>query len=186
MRQRSRKRLAWIALAFSLTALLVLTWSQRDRFIPVGVGARAPEYSAPNLQGEPVSLASFKGKVVVLNVWATWCQPCRVEMPALERLHKQLHGDGLEVVAVSVDTPIGTLSPNGQPGGNVRAFAESMGLSFLILHDRKRSIEELFLVQGLPTTFIIDKNGRIQQKVVGARAWDNPAYVTYFKELLRG
>src|SRR5215204_3051707 len=137
MRQRSRKRLAWAALALSLTALLVLAWSQRDRFIPVGVGAHVPAYSAPDLHGDSISLASLAGKVVVLNVWATWCTPCRVEMPALERLHRQLGGQGLEIVAVSVDTPIGTLSPNGQPGGNVRAYAEAMGLTFLILHDRE-------------------------------------------------
>ncbi len=185
MKHRSRKRLAWAALALSLTALLVLAWSQRDRFIPVGVGARAPAYSAADLEGRAVSLASFHGKVVVLNVWATWCRPCRVEMPALERLHQQLRAEGLEVVAVSVDTPPGLLSPMGQFGGDVKAYVDAMGLSFTVLHDPARGIEDLFLVQGLPTTIIIDKDGRIRQKVMGAREWDDPEYVNYFKELLR-
>ena len=120
-----------------------------------------------------------------MNVWATWCTPCRVEMPALQRLHQQLQSEGLEVVAVSVDTPPGLLSPTGQFGGDVKAYVDAMGLSFTVLHDPARSIEELFLVQGLPTTFIIDRQGRIKQKVIGARSWDDPVYLNYFKELLR-
>jgi peroxiredoxin len=186
MKHRSRKRLGRVALALALASLFVLAWTMRDRFIPVGVGSRVPAYSAPALDGRPVSLASLRGKVVVLNVWATWCRPCRTEMPALERLHRELHDDGLEVVAVSVDTPIGTMSAEGQPGGDVRAYVDRMGLSFTVLRDPRRSIEELFLVQGLPTTFIIGKDGRIAQKVVGARAWDDEVHMNYFKELLRG
>jgi peroxiredoxin len=184
MRQRAQKRLAWTALALSLASLFVLAWTQRDRFIPVGVGARAPDYSARTLDGQLVSLQSLRGKVVVLNVWATWCRPCRAEMPALERLHRQLQPNGLEVVAVSVDAPLGQLGSAGQAGGDVRAFVQELGLSFMILHDRERTIEQLFLVPGLPTTFIIGKDGRITQKVVGARAWDEPSYLTYFRELL--
>lgn len=185
MNRRSRKRLARAGLALALTALLLLAWLQRDRFIPVGVGTRVPAYSAQTLDGLPVSLASLQGKVVVLNVWATWCRPCRVEMPALERLHRQLRAEGLEVVAVSVDTPPGVLSPTGQFSGDVKAFIDAMELTFTVLHDPARTIEELFLVQGLPTTLIIDKTGRIRQKVMGARAWDDPVYVNYLKELLR-
>ena len=185
MNRRSRNRLARAGLALALTALLALAWSQRDRFIPVGVGTRVPTYTAQTLDGRTVSLASLKGKVVVLNVWATWCRPCRVEMPALERLHQQLRGEGLEVVAVSVDTPPGVLSPTGQFSGDVKAFVDAMELTFTVLHDPARTVEELFLVQGLPTTLIIDKAGRIQQKIVGARQWDEPVYVNYFRELLR-
>jgi thiol-disulfide isomerase/thioredoxin len=185
MKRRSRKHLGRGALAFSLVALLILAWTYRDTFIPVGVGARTPTYSAATLDGQPVSLASLKGKVVVLNVWATWCAPCRVEMPALQRLHQQLRDKGLEVVAVSVDTPPGMFSPMGQLRGDVKAYVDGMGLTFTVLHDLERTIEELFLVQGLPTTFIIDKAGRIRQKIMGARTWDDPVYVNYIKELLR-
>jgi cytochrome c biogenesis protein CcmG, thiol:disulfide interchange protein DsbE len=167
-----------------VVALLVLAWTQGDRFAPVAVGARAPQYSAQTLDGRTVSLASLKGKVVLLNVWATWCRPCRVEMPALERLHEQLGPRGLEIVAVSVDTPLGTLNPSGNPGGDVKGFVDAMGLTFQVLHDPKRSIEDLFLVQGLPTTFVIDKKGRIDQKVVGAREWDAPNYIKYFSAML--
>ena len=184
MRARTRKRLAWFGLAVILLSLPVLAWSQRDRFIPVAVGSRVPAYSAPDLDGNAVSLASLRGKVVVLNVWATWCAPCRAEMPALERLYQELGDEGLEVVAVSVDAPLGSFSGPGRPGGDVRAFVEQYGLTFRVLHDRKGWIEDLLLVPGLPTTFVIDRDGRIAQKVVGARQWDALNYVAYFRQLL--
>ena len=186
MKHRSRKRLGRVALALALASLLVLAWTMRDRFTPVGVGSRLPAYSARSLDNRPVSLASLRGKVIVLNVWATWCRPCRTEMPALERLHRELGDDGLAIVAVSVDAPLGMFSSDGRQGGNVRAYVERMGLTFTVLHDPRGSIQELFLVQGLPTTFIIDKHGRIEQKIVGARAWDDAVYLNYFREMLRG
>jgi peroxiredoxin len=184
MNHRARRRLTRIALALSLASLLALAWTQRDRFVPVGVGARVPPYSAPDLDGRPVTLSALKGKVVVLNVWATWCPPCRQEMPALQRLHEELREQGLEVVAVSVDAPIGTFSGPGRPGGDIGKFVEDYGLTFTVLHDREQSIEDLFLVPGLPTTFIIDRSGRITQKVVGAREWDALHFVAYFQQLL--
>ena len=132
---RSRKRLAWGALALSLAALLVLAWTQGGRFAPVAVGSRVPAYTAQTLDGRAVSLQSLRGKVVVLNIWATWCRPCRAEMPALERLHAQLGDKGLEIVAVSVDTPLGTFGPSGNAGGDVKGYVTDMGLTFTILHD---------------------------------------------------
>lgn len=171
-------------LALALVSLLILAWTQRDKFVPVGAGSRAPQYSARTLDGKLVALESLRGKVVVLNVWATWCTPCLTEMPALERLHRSLHGRGLEVVAVSVDAPFGTIGSGGQKGGDVRAYVQDLNLTFTVLHDQDRKIEQLFLVQGLPTTFIIDKQGRIDQKVVGARAWDDANYIKYFNDLL--
>lgn len=185
MKPRIRKRLAWSALGLSLAALLALAWTLGSRFAPVAVGARVPAYTAQTLDGRSVSLESLRGKVVVLNIWATWCRPCRAEMPALQRLHEQFAGRELEIVAVSVDTPLGTFTPSGNAGGDVSAYVNQMGLTFTILHDPKRSIEDLFLVKGLPTTFIIDKNGRIDQKVVGAREWDAANYVEYFNHLLQ-
>ena len=185
MTTRSNTRIWRGALAVVLVALLVLAWTQRGHFAPVGVGSTVPAYTAKRLDGTDVSLESLRGKVVVLNVWATWCGPCRQEMPALEKLQERFAGQDLEIVAVSVDAPIGTVGSSGRVGGDVRGYVEEMGLSFTILTDPSRSIEQLFLVQGLPTTFIIDKDGRIDQKIVGARAWDDETYAQYFAELLR-
>ncbi|HEY0809277.1 MAG TPA: TlpA disulfide reductase family protein [Longimicrobiales bacterium] len=185
-RSNTRPKTLWLRglLVVLMGSLFVLAWTLRDRFSPVGVGSRVPVYSAQTLDGQSLSLQSLRGKVVVLNVWATWCKPCRTEMPALERLQQKFSANGLQVVAVSVDAPLGTLGGLGQPGGDVRAYVESLGLTFTVLHDPKRTIEQLFLVPGLPTTFVIDRNGRIDQKIVGAREWDSAYYIKYFTELL--
>src|SRR5690606_36399347 len=103
-------------------------------FAPLDVGSRAPDYEAFALNGDTVPLSSYRGHVVLLNVWATWCRPCVKEMPAMERLHQELYDRGLRVVAVSVDAPAGGFGDLGQPGGDVRAFAEQLGLTSDILH----------------------------------------------------
>ena len=108
-----------VALLAVIAILIVLGWTLRHRFVPVAEGSPAPEYSAKTLTGSEVSLASLRGKVVLLNVWATWCYPCVEEMPTLQHAYDLLKGDGLEVVAVSVDAPVGSLDPVGNPGGDV-------------------------------------------------------------------
>lgn len=172
-----------IALVAVLTALI---WINRDQFTPLDTGSRAPDYQAFSLDGDTVSLSSFAGDVVVLNVWATWCPPCVVEMPALQRLHDELADDGLRVVAVSVDAPPGIVGPFGQPGGNVKAFIENLGLTFTVLHDPSGRIESRYQVNGLPTTYVIDREGRIQRKVLGAREWDEPPLADQIRQLVEG
>lgn len=184
MNSRTRDRL-WRALVFvALGGLIVLAWTQREHFMPADLGARAPEFAGKTLTGELFSIADSRGKVIVLNIWATWCTPCVREMPALERLSQRLRADGLVVVAVSTDAGPGTPGLFGQPGGDVRAFVAHYGLTFPIIHDARRTIEPLYLVHGLPTTYIIDKNGRIDAKAVGGRSWDDEAHVAYFEKLL--
>jgi len=106
----------------------------------VAVGSRAPQFTATDLaSGRVTTLADFRGTVVLLNVWATWCQPCRVEMPSLERLHRRLGGADFRVVAVSVD----------EQGPDVVAkFAQDLGLSFEILHDRSGAIQHAYQTTG--------------------------------------
>src|SRR5688572_30936790 len=147
-RSNTRPKTLWLRglLVVLMGSLFVLAWTLRDRFSPVGVGSRVPIYSAQTLDGQSLSLQSLRGKVVVLNVWATWCKPCRTEMPALERLQQQLGNEGLEIVAVSVDTPLGTFSPSGNVGGDVKSYVTDMGLTFTVLHDPQRSVEDLFVV----------------------------------------
>jgi peroxiredoxin len=164
--------------------LSALIWSNRDQFAPLDVGSRAPDYVARTLDGDTVSLSSFAGEVVVLNIWATWCRPCVVEMPALQRLHEELADDGLRVVAVSVDAAPGVVGSFGEPGGDVRAFVESLGLTFTVLHDPSTRIESRYQVNGLPTTYVIDREGRIQRKVMGARDWDQPPLSDQIRQLL--
>ena len=184
MEARNRTRVWRVLMLLALAGVLVLAWTQRDRFTPVDVGSRAPEFAARTLNGEHFSVQAARGKVIVLNVWATWCTPCRQEMPALERLHEALHTSGLEVVGVSTDAGPGVAGPFGQRGGDVRAFVQELGLTFRIIHDAQRTIEPLYLVPGLPTTFVIEKQGRIDKKVLGARKWDSDENIAYFRRLL--
>jgi cytochrome c biogenesis protein CcmG, thiol:disulfide interchange protein DsbE len=169
----------WIrALVFVLAAVLAgMIWMNRDRFGPVEPGRPAPAYEVYSLIGDTLHIADYKGSVVVLNVWATWCAPCVREMPALERLHQKLGPRGLEIIAVSVDT-----TPDADVA--VRNFRDRFGLTFPLLRDPTGDIQTAYAVSGLPTTFIIDRRGRIQQKLLGAREWDGEEMVAQLEKLL--
>ena len=168
-----------------LALLLGAGWFVRDRFLPVEVGSQAPAFTATDLQGRPVSLEDLKGQVVLLNVWATWCGPCRDEMPSMERLHRELGPQGLKIVAVSVDAAPGQVAPgSGQPGGDVADFARQLGLSFTIWHDPAGTIQRTYRTTGVPESFIIDRNGVIQKKVIGATEWDSGSHPELIRRLL--
>jgi peroxiredoxin len=129
------------------------------------VGTPAPDFRLTDLQGKSVALSDYHGKVVLLNFWATWCGPCRVEMPAMEALYRSMQSKGLEILAVSVD----------QQGTAVtRPFQEAMGLSFPILHDQDYQVGLTYGARTLPMTFAIDRNGVIRQLIFGARDWNSP------------
>mgnify|MGYP006175931121 CR=1 FL=1 len=124
---RSRRIATYATVGLAVVVLGALIWVNRDRFTPLDVGSRAPDYVARSLDGDSVSLASFHGDVVLLNIWATWCLPCREEMPAMQNLHEQLGPEGLKIVAVSVDVARGNVDAAGNPGGDVAAFARRHG-----------------------------------------------------------
>jgi cytochrome c biogenesis protein CcmG, thiol:disulfide interchange protein DsbE len=163
-----------------------LIWVNRDLFTPLDVGSEAPEYLAFTLDGDSVELSSFRGDVVLLNIWATWCLPCVREMPALQRLYEQLAPQGLKVVAVSVDAPPGITNPGGAFTQDIRAFADNFGISFTVLHDPSGGIQSRYQVNGLPTTFIIDRDGRIVRRVLGAAEWDAPRFIDDVRRVLEG
>ncbi len=168
------------AVGVLLVLLVGAGWMVRDRFLPVEVGTRAPDFTARDLDGRTVSLASLRGEVVLLNVWATWCGPCRDEMPSMERLHQELGPAGLRVVAVSVDGAPGALAA----GGDVAAFAREMGLTFTIWHDPSGTVQRTYRTTGVPESFVIDRDGVIQKKVIGATEWDEGAHPDLLRRLL--
>lgn len=128
------------------------------------VGFKAPAFTVRNLKGQRVQLADYKGKVVILNLWATWCGPCRVEMPGMENLYRRYRSQGLEILAVSLD--------KGSPE-KVRIFADEYRLSFPVLMDSEREVENLYHTLTIPTTFVIDKKGMIVAEVEGAKHWES-------------
>lgn len=145
---------------------------------PLGTGTRAPDFHAATLDTPPKqrSLADYKGQVVLINVWATWCQPCRVEMPSIERLYRTYGPKGLRVVAVSIDDP-GTDSA-------IRAFVHDMGMTFDVLHDPAGQIEREYQVTGYPETVIVGKDGVIRKKVAQATNWDSEGNRRLIERLL--
>lgn len=170
---------------FGLAAVLaLLIWVNRGEFVPVASGSVVPEYVVRTLAGESRALSSYRGQPLLLNIWATWCPPCVREMPALERVHRQLGKEGLRIVAVSVDAAPGAINTWGRPGGDIEEFMRAQGITFEVLWDPSGEIETAYGLQGLPTTFLIDREGRIRERVTGWREWDDAATVATLRRLL--
>jgi cytochrome c biogenesis protein CcmG, thiol:disulfide interchange protein DsbE len=132
---------------------------------PVRVGRPAPAYAAEVLDGERTSLEQMRGKPVLLNVWATWCHPCREEIPALEQLHQAYGGRGLQIIGVSIDQ-----------GGNeqgIREFMQEFGASYPVWLDPEGEVQTVFSTVGVPNTFLIDPEGNVVWKHVGPVAADD-------------
>jgi len=128
------------------------------------VGYLAPDFSLRNLKGNYQSLDSFSGQVVVLNFWATWCVPCRVEMPSFEKLYRRYRSEGVTVLAV-------TLDKNSEQ--NIKSFIEEYELSFPVLLDEEGKVERLYPSMTIPFTYVIDRDGRIVARVDGAKNWES-------------
>ena len=155
---------------------LVLGGAFGDSVPSVEGGNPAPSFSAINVAtGEPASLDDYKDKVVLLNVWATWCEPCKEEMPAMERIHQDLGAAGLEVVAVSVDME-GT--------DEIAEFVEEYQLTFDVLQDRTQEISSTYQIFALPQSYVIDRRGMIVYREFGAVEWDGDTYRKRFQDLL--
>ena len=159
--------------------LIAATHYMGDELFPVTVGSPAPAFRATTIDApeQPKTLADYKGQVVLLNVWATWCVPCQVEMPSIEQLQQAYGPQGLKVVAVSIDNP-GTES-------QIRDFARKYGLTFEILHDPSGAIQQAYQTTGVPETFVIGRDGTIRKKVIGASDWSSPANEALIQSLLR-
>jgi peroxiredoxin len=139
-----------------------------DELFPVSVGSPAPDFRAETIDSTPVArtLADYKGQVVLLNIWATWCVPCRVEMPSMQALHQALGPQGLRIVAVSVDDPGAAEA--------IREFTKEYGLTFEVLHDATGRIRTQYQTTGVPETFVIGRDGVIRRKVIAAANWNSP------------
>ena len=149
-----------------------------DDLFPVTVGSRAPDFRARDLATLRVkTLADYKGQVVLLNVWATWCPPCIVEMPSMEALYKEYGPQGLRIVAVSIDDYVSEDS--------IRAFAKGLGLTFEILHDPTHAIERAYQTTGYPESFVISRDGTIRKKWISAANWNSAGNRALVAELLQ-
>ena len=139
-------------------------------------GDPVPDFRLPDLAGAQVDLSGQRGRVLFVNFWATWCPPCREEAPSLERLYRELREEGFELLAISVDAP----GMNAQ----IEVFRSELGLSFPILLDPGKLAHDAFGVTGVPETYLIDSDGRLAERFIGPRDWDDPRYARTVRRLL--
>ncbi len=133
----------------------------------------APEIQAPDLSGQTLRLSSFRGKVVLLNFWATWCDACRDEIPALVSLSKSLKGEPFAVVSVAMDHRTARILP----------FAKKFGIVYPVLEGRKGSVDSRYFGMGLPQSYVIRADGTLVGRVMGPRPWSSPEFVHYFRAM---
>ncbi|MDR0787065.1 MAG: TlpA family protein disulfide reductase [Gemmatimonadota bacterium] len=173
-----------LAVVGLIVVLVGFGWMARDRFTPVVVGSSAPDFTAREMGGTTVNLKDLRGKVILLNIWATWCDPCREEMPSMQRLYDELGPSGLQVIAVSIDAPLGAADRGGKPGGDVQAFVREFGLTFPIWLDPAGNVQKAYRPTGVPESFVIDRRGNIVKKVIGATDWSSESNLDLIRRLL--
>lgn len=180
-RQKTDFKKAFQSFFFCLFSALCLLYS--DAFSqppsPYAIeklsGQKAPDFTLNDINGKPVSLSSFKGKVVLLNFWATWCPPCRAEIPSMNRLQEKLKSRGLVVIAVSTDNRI------DEP----KRFVQQNPVNFIVLHDSNLKVSRtIYKVFMMPTTFLIDRRGIIVEKYFGEQDWTDPEILKEIEALL--
>lgn len=180
MKKRLMKKLTFICCLFLLTAMgpSLPGNTSGGPISPLDsdtlINSRAPDFTLKDMAGKNVSLSAFKGKVVLLNFWATWCPPCRAEMPAFNKLYNEQKSRGFEVIAISTDRSV----------SSVKDFLEKHKVSFPVLFDGDRTAAKLYRVFSMPTTFLIDRNGTIVEKFYGEYNWSEPETKGKIEKLL--
>ncbi len=159
----------------AIIIVVVVVMSQKQKFTLMTPGAEAIDFTLPDLQGVEHKLSDYRGNVVFLNIWATWCGPCKDEMPSMQFMHEKLKGKAFKILAVSIDSA---------SNETVKKFADDLGITFLIFHDKKGHIKDTYKTTGVPETFIIDQNGIVAEKVWGPRDWSDPKNLSTIKNLL--
>lgn len=156
-----KKVIAGVLLFALFTVAIVQAMEKKEEEKPdnlpgLKIGVKAPDFELEALSGETVKLSDLEGKKVILNFWATWCPPCKEEMPAMEEFYQKA-GDDVEILAVNIDTKY-----------DVKGFADKMGLTFPILLDKNNSVSSTYSVMTIPTTYFINEKGIITNKYLTA------------------
>jgi len=151
------------------------TQTQTQTLTPVADRPLAPPFDLKGPEGEQIRLADFQGRPVIVNFWATWCPPCREEMPSMQRAHEQISKEGMAVIAINV----------GEDADTVAQFLGQVPVDFPLPLDETSAVVTSWPVRGLPTTFVVDPDGRLAYVATGGRAWDDPALLDQVRALRR-
>jgi peroxiredoxin len=165
------KRVLHITLFFLVFFIAVYIFLQPK----IQKGMPAPDFTLPDLEGRSITLSQFKGKIVFLNFWATWCPPCIEEIPSINKLNEKISRDDFVILAVNID----------QTGmDNIREFAKSKGMKFPVLLDPKSHVAAgKYGITGVPETFLIDRNGIIIERYIGPRNWNEEEFIKYLNTI---
>ncbi len=174
---------AIILVSLAIAGVLVLLSLNRSRPLvesvkqfPIKIGLHAPDFTFPDIHEKMTSLSDYRGKVVLVNIWATWCPPCVDEMPSMEKLYQKLKGEKFEILAVSVDSSgLRVVTP----------FVKTHQLTFPVLIDSAGTIGTAYGTTGIPESFIVNKEGILIKKIVGPLDWIQPEVLRFFHELIQ-
>ena len=170
------------SISFSLAFLLALAWPvcagtdppRALRLQAPNESVEAPAFSLPDLTGKKIQLKDYRGKLVFLNFFATWCGPCREEMPGMERLFRAYRDKGLVVLAVNME----------QGAKTVRPFVQELKLSFPVLLDAEGSVTHDYGIRALPVSFLVGRDGNLVWRAMGGREWDAPEMQSYIGQVV--
>jgi len=177
MANGSRKQVAFLVIIALIAGLFVIGYLVKDRNVHkiIAVNDKAPEFRLLAMNGRTASLSEFRGKVVMVHFWATWCPPCVDEIPTLDRLYRSFAGKDFEMLAVSVDE--GGLA-------SVGPFMQKNRLTVPVLFDPDRRIAALYGTYKFPETYIVDRNGVVRHKVIGPQNWNDPANIAVLNAIM--
>ncbi len=162
--------LAGMCLVLALTARAA---GLKQTLTPLDNRPAAPDFSLPDMDGTVHRLSDYRGRVVVVNFWATWCPPCREEMPSMQRAWKWMQKEGMVLLAINV----------GESEDQVFAFSGDYEVEFPLLLDKDSAVLNRWPARGLPTTYVVDPEGRLAFRAIGGREWDDPALLLPMRAL---
>ena len=162
-----------VAAAATLVGAPVIGAKEPQTLTPVPDRPPAPDFDLKDPDGVPVRLSDFRGKPLIVNFWATWCPPCREEMPSMQRAHTAVSNEGIGLIAINV----------GEDADTVAQFLADARVDFPLPIDETSMVVTSYPVRGLPTTFVVDPDGRLAYVATGGREWDDPALLDLVRAL---
>lgn len=167
------RRLRLFCITWVLIAVAPAAFGDEAALTPVEGEPMAPDFALQGPQGELYRLADLRGQPLIVNFWATWCPPCRAEMPAMQRAWEQLQEEGIGVIAINV----------GEDAETIETFVEQVPVSFPLPMDTDSAVTQRWPLRGLPTTFVVAPDGRLVYKAAGEREWDDPSLLDRVRAL---
>ena len=172
----------WWLSALIVTVVMVPNYaiSHQESFEKMGVVLPRNQMLAPNfiletLDGDTLNLKDFKGKAILLNFWATWCVPCKDELPSMQKLYESLRFDGFEIIAISIDR---------ENKEKIKKYVKKYSLTFPVLLDPSQKVRKNYYIMGLPTSYLIGSDGKLKGFISGARNWGSADSKNMFSDLI--